>query len=100
VRTITVPAMAALVGKANWWPYKRTRAIAAADVVVATDSTDTDVAPRVAEMPVQPVADGIHVDSSHRLATNNIRRSAARRRQALTQRGKRVRRLSVAGTRH
>lgn len=26
VRTITVPAMAALVGKANWWPSKKTRA--------------------------------------------------------------------------
>ena len=23
VRTITVPAMAALVGRANWWPSKR-----------------------------------------------------------------------------
>jgi putative drug exporter of the RND superfamily len=100
VRTITVPAMAALVGKANWWPYKRTRAIAAADAVVATDSTDTEVAPRVAEMPVQAVAKGVHGDFSHRLATNNIRRAAARRRQTVTQRGKRVRRLSVAGTRH
>ena len=100
VRTVTVPAMAALVGKANWWPYKRTRAIVAAGAVDATDSTDTEVAPRAAEMPVQAVAKGVHGDFSHRLATNNIRRSAARRRQAVTQRGKRVRRLSVAGTRH
>ena len=100
VRTVTVPAMAALVGKANWWPSKRTHAIDATGTTDSTGSAGTEVAPCAAEIPVQAVAKGIHVDFSHRLATNNIRRSAARRRRALSQRGKRVRRLSVAGTRH
>ena len=100
VRTVTVPAMAALVGKANWWPSKRTHAIDATDTTDSTGSAGTEVAPCAAEIPVQAVAKGIHGDFSHRLATNNIRRSAARRRRAVTQRGKRVRRLSVAGTRH
>ncbi len=99
VRTVTVPAMAALVGKANWWPSKKTRAAAAVVTIDATDSTDTEVAPRAAETPVQAVAK-VPGDCSHRLATNNIRRSAARRRRALTQHGKRVRRSSVAGTKH
>jgi putative drug exporter of the RND superfamily len=96
VRTITVPAMAAMVGKANWWPSKTTHATDAAHKTVSTDSTDTEVAPP-AEIPVQAVAKGIHGDFSHRLATNNIRRSAARRRRTLAQHSKRVRRLSVAG---
>jgi putative drug exporter of the RND superfamily len=99
VRTITVPAMAALVGKANWWPSKKTHVTHAAYTTDATDSTDTEVAPRAAETPVQAVADGIDGDFSHRLVPNNIRRSAARRRRALSRHGKRARRLSVAGTR-
>jgi RND superfamily putative drug exporter len=99
VRTITVPAIAALVGKANWWPYKKIRTTAARDTRAA-DSTDTEVAPGADEVPVQAVAEGVPDDCSHRLATNSIHRSAARRRRALTQHGKRVRRLSVAGTRH
>jgi putative drug exporter of the RND superfamily len=103
VRTVTVPAMAALIGKANWWPSKTTHATDATDKTASTDSTDsadsadTDVAPCATGIPVQAVAEGIHGDSSHRLTTNNIRRSAARRRRTLTERGKRVRRLSVAG---
>ena len=97
VRTVTVPAMAALVGTANWWPSKATHATDATDT---TDRADTKVAPCAAEISVQPVTKGIQGDCSHRLATNNIRRSAARRRRTLTQHGKRVRRLSVAGTRH
>jgi RND superfamily putative drug exporter len=97
VRTITVPAIAALVGKANWWPSKTTHATVAAH---KTDSADTEVASYADEIPVQAVAKGIHGDFSHRLATNNIRRSAARRRRTLTQHGQRVRRMSVAGTRH
>ena len=100
VRTVTVPAMAALVGKANWWPSKRTHAIDATDTTDGTGSADTEAAPCAAEIPVQAVAKGIHGDFSHRLATNNIRRSAARRRRAVSQRDKRVRRLPVAGTRH
>jgi RND superfamily putative drug exporter len=98
VRTVTVPAIAALVGKANWWPSKKTRATVARhmiDATESTDSTDTEVAPCAAEIPAE-----IDGDCSHRLATNNIRRSAARRRRAHTQHGKRIRRLSVAGTRH
>jgi RND superfamily putative drug exporter len=104
VRTVTVPALAALVGKANWWPSRKTRATAARapiDSTVATDGTDatdgadTELALRSAETPV-----GMDGDCSHRLATNNLHRSAARRRRAVTRHGKRVRRLSVAGSRH
>jgi hypothetical protein len=94
VRTITVPAMAAMVGMANWWPSKATHATDAPDT---TESTDTEVAPSAAKIPVQAVAKSLQGDFSHRLATNNIRRSAARRRRTLTQHGKRVRRLSGAG---
>ena len=97
VRTVTVPAMAALVGKANWWPSKTTHAT---DTTDAIDRVDTEVPSCGAEISVQAVTKGIQADFSHRLATNNIRRSAARRRRTLTQHGKRVRRLSVAGTRH
>ena len=100
VRTVTVPAMAALVGTANWWPSKATHATDATD---STDRADTKVAPCAAEISVQLVPEGIQgdlSDRSHRLATNSIRRSAARRRRTLTQHGKRVPRLSVAGTRH
>ena len=100
VRTVTAPAMAALVGKANWWPSKRTHAIDATDTTGSTGSADTEVAPCAAETPVQAVTKGIHGDFPHRLGTNNIRRSAARRRRTVSQRGKRVRRLPVAGTRH
>jgi putative drug exporter of the RND superfamily len=85
VRTVTVPAMAALVGKANWWPSKATH---------ATDTADR------AHTEVAPLTKGIQGDFSHRLATNNIRRSASRRRRTLTQHGKRIRRMPVAGTRH
>ena len=84
VRTVTVPAMAALVGKANWWPSKNWDHT---DYYTtdATDSTDTEVAPRAAEPTAQAVAEGFPGDCSHRLATNNIRRSAARRgRQSLS----------------
>jgi RND superfamily putative drug exporter len=94
VRTITVPAMAAMVGKANWWPSKATHANGATDT---TDGADTKVVPCAAEISVRAVAKSIHGDASHRLATNNIRRSAARRRRTLTQHGKRVRSMSVAG---
>jgi putative drug exporter of the RND superfamily len=98
VRTVTVPALAALVGNANWWPSKKTRATGAPDTTDTAESADT--ARSVAELPVQPVAEGIRGDFSHRLATNNIRRAAAQRRRAVTQQGKRSRRLSIAGTRH
>ena len=97
VRTVTVPAMAALVGNANWWPSKTTHAT---DTTDAIDRVDTEVPTCGAEISVQAVTKGIQADFSHRLATNNLRRSAARRRRTLTQHGKRVRRLSVAGTRH
>ncbi|HXA91271.1 MAG TPA: RND family transporter [Mycobacterium sp.] len=96
VRTVTVPALAALIGRANWWPSKKTHVTRA---VYTTDATDTEVAPSAAEAPVQAVAEGIDGDFSHRLVPNNIRRSAARQRRALSQHGKRARRLSVAGTR-
>jgi putative drug exporter of the RND superfamily len=95
VRTITVPAIAAMVGQANWWPSKKIRA---AKTARTTDRTDTAVAPRVAETPVQAVATISPAGSPRTLATDNIRRAAARRRRAVAQRGARVRRLSVAGT--
>ena len=79
VRTITVPALAAMIGQANWWPSKKTHA------AVAHDSARTQSAPSTAQAPPPPVV-------------NNIRRSAARRRRMLTQRGAPVRRFSVAGT--
>ena len=46
VRTVTVPAIATLVGKANWWPSKpkeqpRQRAIAAATPAVADSPAET-----------------------------------------------------------
>jgi RND superfamily putative drug exporter len=97
VRTITVPALAAMIGKANWWPSKATHAT---DSKGTTNGADTKVAPCAAAISVQPVASDAQSDFSHQLATNNIRRSAARRRRTLTLHGKRVRRLSVAGTRH
>ncbi len=103
VRTVTVPAMAAMVGNANWWPSRKARATRAANtsnVASAPDrSADPDAAPRVAAMRVQAVASGIRGASPHRLASNNIRRSAARRRRTVAQPGNRVRRLAVAGTR-
>jgi RND superfamily putative drug exporter len=95
VRTITVPAIAAMVGQANWWPSKKTRAT---ETVRRTDRAATEVAARVAETPVQAVAAGTQGDDSHLLATNNIRRSAGRHRRTLAQHGERVHSLSVAGT--
>jgi putative drug exporter of the RND superfamily len=100
VRTVTVPALAAMIGRTNWWPSKRTHANRTLDTTHAADSAGNEVVPCAAEIPVQSAATGIHVDYSHRLATDNIRRFATSRRRTLSQRGKRVRRLSVAGTRH
>jgi putative drug exporter of the RND superfamily len=65
VRTVTVPALAALIGKANWWPSKKK--IHAARTPVA--------------------AEGPAIAVTHGLAPNDIRRSAAHRRRALAQRG-------------
>jgi RND superfamily putative drug exporter len=96
VRTVTVPAVAALVGSANWWPSKKAHATRG---VTAHRSAAAEVAPRGSEIRVPAMANGIRGASPHRLATNNIRRSAASRRRAVAQRGKRIRRLAVAGTR-
>jgi putative drug exporter of the RND superfamily len=91
VRTVTVPAMAALVGKANWWPAKKTP---------ATPGRADGEAPRgVAERPVLRVTERVAGEVSHRLAANNIRRAAAQRRRTLIQRSKQPRRVSVAGAR-
>jgi putative drug exporter of the RND superfamily len=73
VRTVTVPAMAALVGDANWWPSKKSRATPA-------PATARSVAER-------PAAEGVDGDFSRRLASNDIRRSAAQRRRSVTQHG-------------
>jgi RND superfamily putative drug exporter len=93
VRTITVPALAAMIGKANWWPSRKTRA------AHTPINAETKAAPVATEVPVPSVDECIHGEVSHGLATSNIRRSAARRRRALAQRGERIRRLSVAGAR-
>jgi RND superfamily putative drug exporter len=82
VRTITVPALAAMIGKANWWPAKAAKASgasAAAKVAVPEVARDT---PR---------------NPSRSLAPNNIHRTAARRRRTLAQGGRRVRCSTVAG---
>lgn len=101
VRTITVPAIAALVGNANWWPSRKIRSTPAPKTARAADtSADTEAPRSVAQVPVLPVAEGRRGDSSDRLATNNIRRSATQRRRTVTQHGKRPRRVSVAGPRH
>ena len=94
VRTVTVPAMAAIVGKANWWPSRKTRATPAPETA---DTADAEVPRRVADLPALPVTTGVRGDFSHRLAANNIRRSAAQRRRAVTQHGRRPRRVSIAG---
>jgi RND superfamily putative drug exporter len=46
VRTITVPALAAMIGRANWWPSTTTDGLDAADTI------DTEVAPSAAQIPV------------------------------------------------
>lgn len=99
VRTVTVPAMAALIGKANWWPAKKTH-VASARRIRRADSvagTHTDVLPSAGENP--QTTEFIAGDRAHRLAVNNIHRSAARRRRALAQHAKPVRRSAVAGMR-
>ena len=89
VRTVTVPALAALVGKANWWPGKWISA-------ARTPKTEATPAPVAAEI---AAAECIHVEMPHGLATSNIRRAAAGRRQTLAQRNRRVPTLPVASTR-
>jgi putative drug exporter of the RND superfamily len=81
VRTVTVPALAAMIGKANWWPCT------------------TKVAPSAARIPVPAAGNCVHGDTSHALATSNIRRSAARRRHTLSPHGEGAGRVPVAGTR-
>jgi RND superfamily putative drug exporter len=66
VRTITVPALAALVGRANWWPAKPFRTKAPAVVV-----------------PVRPAPACVHGDVPHARVVGDVRRSAAYRRRAL-----------------
>ena len=88
VRTVTVPAMAALVGKANWWPSKKTHATA-----LAHDRRST---PKGRAPP--STGPGIPGDSliGWPPTTSVVPRLAGGGHSA--QRGKRVRRLSVAGT--
>ena len=44
VRTITVPALAALIGRANWWPSKPTAAkVASSDIPIAAETSAADV---------------------------------------------------------
>jgi len=95
VRTITVPAMAALVGKANWWPSKA-RVRAALDATGGAGSTMA--AP---EMSVPALTNEARGDSAHRSdrLVTNISRSAARRRRTPTEHSKKVRPMAVAGTR-
>jgi putative drug exporter of the RND superfamily len=90
VRTVTVPAIAALVGQANWWPARK--------AVAAKRATATEPSPAQRVPEVAVVIDGIDTDSAHRLAHNDIRRAAARRRRAVAAHRTRVHRPSVAGT--
>ncbi|WP_156688786.1 MMPL/RND family transporter [Mycobacterium sp. Marseille-P9652] len=72
VRTITVPALAAMIGQANWWPSRPKKVVhartPAAESRVPTDPT---------------VAACVHGDMSHTLVAASIRRSAAHRRRTL-----------------
>ena len=44
VRTITVPALAALIGRANWWPSKPTAAkVASFDIPIVAEASATDI---------------------------------------------------------
>jgi RND superfamily putative drug exporter len=44
VRTITVPALAALIGRANWWPSKPTAAkVASSDIPIAAETSAADI---------------------------------------------------------
>jgi RND superfamily putative drug exporter len=44
VRTITVPALAAMIGRANWWPSKPTAAkVASFDISIAAETSAADV---------------------------------------------------------
>ena len=44
VRTITVPALAALIGRANWWPSKPTPAnVAAFDIPTVAQTSAADI---------------------------------------------------------
>jgi putative drug exporter of the RND superfamily len=79
VRTVTVPAMAALVGEANWWPAKK----AAARAKPHAEVLETPVAVEAAPVAAMPEAECVHGAMPHGLATSNIRRAAARRRRAL-----------------
>ncbi|WP_083679176.1 RND family transporter [Mycobacterium sp. IS-1264] len=85
VRTVTVPALAALVGKANWWPARPAKVAKPAKAVPAATG------------PAPAALTCIHGDMPHALVASNIRRSAARRRRALAQQDARARRASIAG---
>ena len=44
VRTITVPALAALIGRANWWPSKPTAAkVASSDIPMAAETSAAEI---------------------------------------------------------
>jgi RND superfamily putative drug exporter len=44
VRTITVPALAAMIGRANWWPSKPTAAkVASFDISIVAETSAADV---------------------------------------------------------
>ena len=44
VRTITVPALAVLIGRANWWPSKPTAAkVASSDIPIAAETSAADL---------------------------------------------------------
>jgi hypothetical protein len=44
VRTITVPALAAMIGRANWWPSKPTAAKAAPfDIPIVAETSAADI---------------------------------------------------------
>jgi RND superfamily putative drug exporter len=87
VRTITVPALAAMLGRANWWPAK---------AIAIPEDTDAKAVPPAAGIPEQARADGTKNDLPHGLATNSIRGSAKNRWRAAVQRPSGILRLSAA----
>jgi RND superfamily putative drug exporter len=87
VRTITVPALAAMLGRANWWPAK---------AIAIPEATDAKAVPPAAGIPEQARAGGTQNDLPHGLATNSIRGSAKNRWRAAVQRPSGILRLSAA----
>lgn len=91
VRTVTVPAMAALIGKANWWPGTSTHPTGTAEP--AAEVAPKAVVAEVIQLPIKVI--GSRPPESRNI--DNVYRWAAGRRHTLAQRPRRDRRVTVAG---